>query len=149
MERFEAFTGSILELNRYLQKIKDMEMKPYGLRAGHVMCLYYLGKNPEGLTVAELTAACREDKAAISRCVSQLVAQGYVFGNYPEDKRSYRTKLFLTQTGKELVQTIDRRIDYAVTSGGSGLTQQQRESFYSAMEIIIDNLARYVAGEGK
>lgn len=149
MERFEAFTGSILELNRYLQKIKDMEMKPYGLRANHVMCLYYLGRNPEGLTVSELTAACREDKAAVSRCITQLVAQGYVCGNFREDKRSYRTKLFLTEAGKEMVQNIDRRIDAAMTSGGSGLTPEQREHFYAAMEIIIHNLSRYVAREGK
>lgn len=145
MKRFEAFTGSILELNRYLQKIKEIETKPFGLRANHVMCLYYLGRNPEGMTATELTEACREDKAAISRNVSSLVERGLIRGDFQENKRSYRTKLYLTEAGQSLVETIDRRIDAAMTLGGSGLTDQQRENFYEAMEIIVRNLAQYVA----
>ena len=31
--RFETFSLSILELNRYLQKIKELEMKQFGLKA--------------------------------------------------------------------------------------------------------------------
>lgn len=145
MERFEAFTGSILELNRNLQKIKDMEMKPFDLRANHVMCLYYLGRNPEGMTATELTEACREDKAAISRSVAVLVERNLIRGDFQENKRSYRTKLYLTEEGRELVQTIDRRIDAAMTRGGSGLSEEQRKNFYDAMEIIVRNLAQYVA----
>ncbi len=45
--RFETFSLSILELNRYLQKIKELEMKQFGLKASHTMCLYYLGQHPE------------------------------------------------------------------------------------------------------
>ena len=41
--RFELFAGNVLELNRCLQKIKDFEMKQYGLRANHVMVMRYLG----------------------------------------------------------------------------------------------------------
>ena len=37
--RFETFSLSILELNRYLQKIKELEMKQFGLKANHTMCL--------------------------------------------------------------------------------------------------------------
>lgn len=147
MDRFEVFTGSVLELNRYLQKLKEIEMKPFGLRAGHVMCLYQLGKNPDGLTATELSESCREDKAAVSRCIAQLTEKGYVRGDFQKGKRSYRTKLYLTESGRELVQSIDRRVDAALTSGGSGLTQQQRDSFYEAMNIIIQNLSRYIAGK--
>ena len=76
MDRFDTFTGSVLELNRLLQRLKETEMKPLGLRANHVMCLYHLGKAPQGLTAAELTRACREDKAAVSRCIAQLTSGG-------------------------------------------------------------------------
>lgn len=145
MDRFETFTGSILELNRYLQKLKDIEMKPFGLRANHVMCLYYLGKNPDGLTVTQLAEICREDKAAVSRCLSQLVERELVDGNFPENKRSYRTRLFLTDSGRELVAKIYERVDAAMVGGSSGLTQEQRENLYAAMEIIIKNLSRYLA----
>ena len=149
MDRFETFTGSILELNRCVQKLKDLEMKPFGLRANHVMCLYYLGKNPQGLTVTELAEICREDKAAVSRCVSQLVSRGYVSGNFPENKRSYRTKLSLTASGRELVEAIYRKVDAAMVGGGSGLTDAQRENLYASMELIIRNLSRYITEMGK
>lgn len=147
MDRFEAFTGSILELSRYLQKLKEIEMKPYGLRANHVMCLYYLGKNPEGMTATELTLACREDKAAVSRCLAQLTEKGLVDGDFPVNKRSYRTRLFLTEEGREVVRTFDRKIDAALTSGSKGLTEEQRKNFYYAMDIIVENLARYISGK--
>lgn len=145
MDRFEAFTGSILELNRHLQKLKEIEMRPYGLRAGHVNCLYYLGKNPQGLTATELTEACREDKAAVSRSLAQLIEKGLVRGNFPEHKRAYRTKLYLTEAGQQLVRTFDQRIDAALTSGGIGLTQQQKENLYSTMDTIINNLSVYIS----
>lgn len=144
MDRFETFTGSILELNRCVQKLKDLEMKPFGLRANHVMCLYYLGKNPQGLTVTELAETCREDKAAVSRCISLLVERGLVGGSFPENKRSYRTKLSLTESGRELVEKIYRKVDAAMIGGGSGLTEAQRENLYASMELIIKNLSRYI-----
>lgn len=145
MDRFEVFTGSVLELNRYLQKLKDLEMKPFGLRANHVMCLYHLGKNPDGLTATELTEACKEDKAAISRCLTQLIEKDLVYREEPMAKRAYRTKLRLTQSGADLVQTIDRRIDAALTRGSHGLTDAQRENFYTTIDTIIENLASYIA----
>ena len=143
MDRFEVFAGSVLELNRYLQKIKDMEMRSFGLRGNHVMSLQYLGRNPAGLTATELTDACKEDKAAISRTITQLIEKGYVYRESDENKRAYRTKLFLTEKGKELVQLLDRRIDFALTRGGKGLTDEQRRVFYTTLDMIIDNLSRY------
>lgn len=144
MDRFETFTGSILELNRCVQKLKDMEMKPFGLRANHVMCLYYLGKFPQGLTVTELAETCREDKAAVSRCVSSLVERGFVGGSFPENKRSYRTKLSLTESGRELVGKIYQKVDAAMIGGSSSLTEEQRENLYASLELIIKNLSRYI-----
>ena len=147
MDRFELFASSILELNRYLQKIKDMEMRSFGLKGNHVMSLYYLSRNPQGLTATELTEACKEDKAAISRTITQLVEKGYVCRESDENKRAYRTKLFLTDQGKELVQLVDRRIDFALTRGGNGLTDEQRRIFYSTMDMILDNLSHYNPNE--
>ena len=82
--RFETFSLSILELNRYLQKIKELEMKQFGLKANHTMCLYYLGQHPEGLTATQLTELCKEDKAAVSRCLSQLSDRQLVVCEQPE-----------------------------------------------------------------
>ena len=144
MDRFDTFTGSVLELNRLLQRLKETEMKPMGLRANHVMCLYHLGKAPQGLTAAELTRACREDKAAVSRCIAQLTQRGLVSAE-AQAHRLYRAKLTLTPAGRALAEQLYCRVDSAVAGGGQGLTPQQRETLYAAMNIIIDNLSRYLA----
>ena len=90
ISRFETISEYIVELNRYLQKIKEVEMNKLGLHAKHTMCLYYLGKYPDGLTSTELTKLCSEDKAAVSRTLTQLENGGFVSRGLPEDKRAYR-----------------------------------------------------------
>lgn len=56
------------------------------------MCLYYLGKHPEGLTTSELTKLCCEDKAAVSRALSQLESGGLIVREAPENKRAICVK---------------------------------------------------------
>lgn len=147
--RFESFTTMVVTLNRYLQKIKDIEMKKFGLRANHTMCLYYLGQHDEGLTATELTNLCREDKAAISRTVSQLMEKELIFCDIPENKRSYRTRLFLTPKGRELNHMINDRIAEILTNAGSGLSDSDRQTFYESMKTITDNLEMYFSEEDK
>ena len=140
--RFETFALSILELNRYIQRIKDIEMQKFGLRAGHTMCLYYLGRHGEGLTATELTAMCSEDKAAISRTLSQLLGKKLVTCDIPEGKRAYRTLYFLTDSGREIVKSIDSRIEEIFSGGSEGLTDEQREALYTSMNTILKNLKK-------
>lgn len=142
--RFETFVLSVIELNRLLQKIKAAETQPLGLQANQVMCLYYLGGSQEGLTAAQLTSLCREDKAAISRALSQLVGKGLVACQVPEHKRAYRTLHFLTDEGRAVVAQVNVRIEQALLRGGSGLSEGQRETFYEALEIILENLRQYM-----
>ena len=56
-----------------------------------------------------------------------------------------RAKLTLTPAGRALAEQLYCRVDSAVAGGGQGLTPQQRETLYAAMNIIIDNLSRYLA----
>ena len=143
-DRFEAFAGSIIELSRYLQKIKYAEMQKFGLRANHTMCLYYLGRCADGLTAARLTELCKEDKSAVSRCLSQLIEKGLVYCELPANKRSYRTLHYLTEEGKALVKKVNDRIEFILFKGGDGLTESQREAFYDSLEIIKNNLSGYL-----
>lgn len=142
--RFEAFAAGIIDLNRCLQKIKDTEMKRFGLRASHAMCLYYLGRNNEGLTVTQLTALCREDKAAVSRSLSQLIEKGFVCCTLTENKRSYRTPHYLTKQGQNLAALMNERIETVLTHCGNGLSEKQRNAFYDALEVIRANMTTYL-----
>ena len=140
----ERFVVSITELHRYLQKLKELEMGQMDLKAGYTMCLYYLGKHPEGLTATQLTELCKEDKAAISRTLSQLSSKGLVSCELPEHKRSYRTLYYLTEEGNTVVKKISSRIYSALAHGGDGMTEEQRLNLYDSLERISHNLEQYL-----
>ena len=145
-DRFEKFALTISQINRYVQKIKTMEMTDLGLKGNHTMCLYYLGKNSGGLTSSELCTLCKEDKAAISRTIAELENLGFVEADNTEGKREYRTKLHLTKKGEDAACMLDTKIKNALDIGGRGLTEQQREAFYSTLDTIAENLENYAKG---
>ncbi len=137
IHRFESFVTGITVCYKYIQRIKSMEMVEFGLKGTHAMCLFYLHQNPDGLTAAQLSTLCGEDKAAISRTVSELRALDYIA---QESGKNYRTPLLLTEKGQSTAQKVDALIASWVTAGGDGLTEQQRTDFYQSLSMIASNL---------
>lgn len=144
---FEAFSEYIVEMNRYLQRIKEIEMNKLGLHAKHTMCLYYLGKHPEGLTPSELTKLCCEDKAAVSRALSQLENGGLIVRKIPENKRAYRTVYNLTEDGKAIVRRLNDRVEAALSGCCINMADEKREEFYASLKTILGNLKAYVEAQ--
>lgn len=142
LRRFEQFTSAISQIYKSVQKIKKTEMTRFGLKANHVMLVYHLKAHPEGLTPAELCKCCNVDKAAISRAVSELTANGYIQVIQREGKH-YRLPVILTDNGREAANHIERAVNNAVSIGGQGLTDLQRLEFYHALLLIADNLENY------
>lgn len=141
---FEVFSEYIVEMNRYLQRIKELEMNKFGLHAKHTMCLYYLGKYPEGLTPGELTRLCCEDKAATSRNLAQLESCGLISREMPKDKRAYRTVYNLTESGLATYESMNERVKAALAGCSIDMDDEKREKFYISMKNILDNLKAYV-----
>ena len=135
MERFENFVSNITELHRLIQQLKNMESARLGLEGRHVMVLIYLRANPEGLTAARLCRLCGEDKAAISRTNADLEKRGLI-----TREKGYRANIRLTQAGAEAAVTVKSLSDSIVELGGRGLTDEQRENFWAALDIITKNL---------
>lgn len=79
--RFETFTSLILQISRSIQRIKSLEMTEFHLQGVHAMCLFYLYRNPGGLTQGELARLCLEDKASVSRAVARA-GRARVGGGY-------------------------------------------------------------------
>lgn len=139
LDRFSDFVTGITECHRYIQRIKSLEMTELGLKGTHVMCLFYLSRSPGGLTAAQLCVLCAEDKAAVSRTVSQLMQMGYVQASLPGGK-NYRAPLALTPEGQQAAQRIYSLVEQWVTLGGDGLTDGEREAFYATLGRIAANL---------
>ena len=137
IKRFEAFVTGITVCYKFIQRIKNAEMTEFGLKGIHVSCMFYLNHNPEGLTAAQLCALCEEDKAAISRTVSDLRQKGYIEHG---EGRNYRAPLHLTRSGKEIAKQMDPIIESWVSVGGVGMTEEQRATFYESLALIASNL---------
>ena len=141
INRFELFTTTITQIYKNLQRIKMQEMSGFELRGTYVMCMFELNRNPKGLTITQLSQLCGEDKAAISRTISELVKRGLVTGN--NDKK-YRAPLILTKEGQETAAKIDALASTAVAAGSNGLTPEEVKIFYKALTTISDNLNNYL-----
>ena len=148
INRFETFITSIVKIYRCVQNIKSREMTELGLRGTHVMCLFNLRRHEEGLTASELSVICEEDKAAVSRALSQLEENGLVHVEDNDAGRRYRSNVRLTETGRRVSDRMTELIESAVTKGGAGITDEDRETFYKVLRIISHNLQDIYETEG-
>ena len=146
IQRFDAFVSGITSCYKYIQRIKSLEMTEFGLKGTHVMCMYYLRQNPGGLTASQLCGLCAEDKAAISRTVSELKSRGYIT---TLSEKAYRAMLTLTGAGQELARKFDHLIEGWVATGGDGLSDEERSDFYKSLAIIAGNLRSRIEAENK
>lgn len=145
IDRFQAFVSGITICYKYIQKIKAMEMIEFGLKGTHVMCIFYIHHSEQEITAAQLCQLCAEDKAAISRTLVTLQDKGYV----QADEKKYRAHLYLTEEGEKLARQIDGLIEQWVDFGGDGLTEEERNAFYYALNLISSNLRDTLKKEKK
>lgn len=139
IDRFEKLTIGISQIYKSIQRIKKQQMNEIGLKGTHVMCIYHLSNHPDGLTAADLCGMCKEDKAGISRILSNLEHDGFVCYESLNDKK-YRAKALLTPKGKKCAETVNDMILNATEKGGAGITETEREIFYRVLFLISDNL---------
>ena len=145
-QRFETFVTAISQISRSLQRLKSSQMAEFGLKGTHVMCLYQLQQHEDGLTAARLTQLCDEDKAAISRCISELMEKNLVTSPDDTPKR-YRKIITLTEKGRQVTAAMDQKIIDAVAAAAQGYSQEERETFYHVLLQVADNLQKAAAEE--
>ena len=137
-ERFEQFVSGISLCYKHIQRIKNLEMTEFGLKGTQVMCIFHLRRHPEGLTAAQLVSLCQEDKAAVSRTLSELIEGGYVESGV--DAKRYRAPMRLSEKGLAVAEKVDALVAAWVEAGGEGLSEAERAAFYHALELISRNL---------
>ena len=139
IQRFEDFVSAVSSVYKCLNKIKSYETEKFGLRGSHVMCMFYLARNSEGLTLTEMCEKTGDDKAAVSRNLSFLQDRGYVVLE-ENDSKKYKRPYLLTEEGKKISAQLDEIIVGAVDRIGTGLTIEEREGFYRSFGKIAKNL---------
>ena len=139
LNRFELFTSGISALYRDVQKLERDEMEKHGLRGAFAQYLLAISQHPGGITAAELCEVCDKDKAAVSRIIGEMEAKG-LLEKESGSTSQYRVKLHLTPEGEKAAAFVRDRASIAVEMAGSGLSDEDRKIFYSALERISANL---------
>ena len=139
LSRFERFSRAIAAIDRCWHKLAAEEMAKYDLHSPHAVYLHTLYQNPEGITAARLGELCGKNKADVSRMVSILEKKGLVTKE-ATGNNLYRALLKLTDRGKEAAAHVQQRVILAVELAGDGLTEEDRQVFYSTLERITANL---------
>ena len=140
INRFEMLTTGIAQIQKKIQKIKRLKMNSFGLKGAHVMCIYYLYQNPEGLTAADLSRKCVEDKAAVSRILSELEKTHFIYYEESSLGKKYRAKVKLTLEGEAYARKISKVILKITERSSQGISEEERKIFYRVLTIISENL---------
>lgn len=135
---FEAFTVLISRISRSIKRIKTEEMAEFQLKGTHVSCLYYLYLS-DSMTAAELCERTEEDKAALSRSLEYLEAQGYLTGP-DKGARRYKYPLHLTKKGRAVGQAVADKVSRIASQASCDLTETEREIMYRSLGQICARL---------
>ena len=146
VERFEKFSFLISEASRYWHKIASDEMEKYGLKGPHSVYLITMYRYPDGVTAPQLCELCGKDKSDVSRMMSIMEKRGLV-KKEGVHQNLYRGAFKLTQEGIEAAEYLAKRISLAVELAGNEISDENREIFYKAFEIISTNL-RNISKDG-
>lgn len=138
--RFEHISYLVSCIDRCIGQLEREEMEKLGYRGAYAQYLAVLSRFPEGLTASELSQQCDRDKAAVSRCVSQMQEQGLLCKG--ENDRVYKTKLLLTEKGKRTAAFVCRRAQTAVDAVGGELSDEHRSILYATLERVAAGLEK-------
>lgn len=144
MNRFEHFSLDIFRISHCWNAIASEEMKVYGLKGISALYLILLYHATEDMTAAKLVKMCSRDKAEISRSLVQFREKGFL---NPNDGENYRKVLTLTERGKEAARHLEKRVTRIIESASKGISDQDRNTMYEALDIIAGNLQQ-VSYEG-
>ena len=137
-DRFIRFSLTMDTVLKRIQRYKNDRLLDYGLKSMHLMPMYCLYREPDGLTAVELAKSCSVDKAFISRVTGELRELGYV--EYSDAASQYKKHLHLTDSGKNVMNSVNSIIANAVDKIRFGLSDDELKIFYSVLAAFDNNL---------
>ncbi len=135
IDRYSLFRIQVENLSKNLQKYENGKLSSLSMRGNHALCLFQLGKHPEGMTASELSCACEVDKALISRVSAELLELGHIAHKDPK-KTKYRSKLVLTESGRAVLRQITLWVCDAIRDLKHEITAEELNIFFKVMGIL-------------
>ncbi len=146
-QRYDLFTGLILNISRCIQKIKNTEMSAFGYKGKQVQCLFTLYNCHGGASLKELCERCDEDKGAMSRTIKELVENDLVFVE-EKNEQKYKNPVKLTEKGKSFAKIVSDRISQMLDAASVGISDKEREVLYKSLGCISGNLTKICENYG-
>ena len=143
--RFEKFALLIDGVQKCIQKFKMAIAPTHGVKGVHVLWIYELFIHPDGLTSAELAVKSNIDPSLISRELTALKRKGYITREASSSKRSYNSRITLTEEGRLLGRKIQDMALDVQKRVGYGVSIEELSIFYSVLERLHDNLENYIS----
>ena len=143
-DRFERFSAIVAEISYNLHKIAMQATEKYGLKGPYAIYLLTLYRYEEGVTAAKLCELCHRDKSDVSRAVAMMVKSGLL---ERESDTPYRSRLRLTELGRESAQELRTIVEKAVAVIDLDVDEDERETMYAALGKISSSLR--LIGDGR
>lgn len=140
--RFEKLALLIDGIHKSIHKMKIEAAPSLGVKAVHVFWVYELMIHPNGLTATELAAKSMIDRSLVSREIEVLKNGGYVAKEPGAEKRSYNSRIHLTEKGLALAEKIVGYAKYVQDTVDDGISEEELASFYSTLTKLSDNFTR-------
>lgn len=106
------------------------------------MWLYKLLKHKDGMTASELAQESMIDRSLISRELTGLASDGYITIESQGKKRSYNSRIRLTDKGREIAVRIANIAYEAQRAIGAGIPEGDLVVFYNTLEKLCANFEK-------
>ncbi len=146
-QRYDIFTGLILNISRCIQKIKNEEMSEFGYKGKQVQCLFTLYNLDGGASLTELCERCGEDKGAMSRTIKELFNLDLIFVE-EKNMKKYRNPIKLTDKGESFAKIVADKISKMMNLASIGISEKDREILYKSLFCISKNLTKICENYG-
>lgn len=138
------FTSLIQQIERSLFRLKIEHMQRLGLKGIHALCIFQLAQSEDGFTQRDLIEATGEDKASISRAITQLKSKGYVKEIASSDGKKYNTRFALAKEGKPIGKIVEAQVLQALNIASEGIGLEERATLYKCLSGINTKLSSIV-----
>lgn len=140
--RFKKFTLLIDGIHKSIHNLKITIAPHLGVKGVHVLWVWELLKNPDGLTAAELAMRSMVNRSLVSREIEELREGGYVVLEL-DGGNKYNGKLRLTDKGRELAESIGGEVVRIQDAVDEGVSEEELDAFYLTLEKLNNNFLKY------
>lgn len=117
----------------------ESRIKEYNLTSNQIDVLIFLHRHEKFNTAKDIVEYIGVSKGLVSRSVDDLIKKNYLF--VEEDERDRRKlRLFLTDSGKDIVKKIDKYDREFLSIVTEGITQNEMNAHLSIIKKIANNL---------